>query len=162
MTTLEVNGAKIWWIKRVQRQDSTATHHGHTKIALNLQLNAQGLLECRGRVQGKYSTYLPSNVPFMKKLLQQVHTETLHGGLRLTVAAVRKYLRVPKLRHLVKSIRRGCWGSKRSRAMAITALPLGQLPEDRTTGETAFEVVGTDFAGPIRYRRFFKTEGRPA
>ena len=38
--------------------------------------------------------------------------------------------------------------------------PLGQVPEDRTTGWTAFEVVGTDFAGPICYRRASKREGK--
>ena len=57
---------------------------------------------------------------------------------------------IPKIRRLVKSIRRDRWGCKRSRATAFAAPPPGQLPEDRTTGETAFEVVGTDFAGPIR------------
>lgn len=115
-----------------------------------MQPNAQGLLECKGRIEGKYPTYLPLNVPFTKKLVQQVHTETLHGGVGLTVAAVEGFW-VPKLRRLVKSIRRDCWGCKGSRAMATTALPPGQLPEDRATGGTAFEVVETDFSGPIRY-----------
>ena len=34
----------------------------------------------------------------------------------------------------------------------------GKLPTDRTTGGAAFEVIGTDFAGPIRYRCSNKRE----
>ena len=90
--------------------------------------------------------------------MERVHVETLHGGVGLTMAAVREDYWVPNLRRLVKSIRTDCWGCKRSRAAAFVAPPPGQLPEDRTTGQTAFEVVGTDFAGPIRYRRAGKRE----
>ena len=150
MTTSEVEEMKTWWIKRVQRQDSTTSHHEQTKVALNLQKNAEGLLECRGRIQGKYPTYLPTDAPFTKKLVHRVHVETLHSGVGLTMAAVREDYWVPKLRRLVKSIRRDCWDCKRFKATAFTAPPPGRLPEYRTTGGTAFEVVGTDFAGPIR------------
>ena len=160
LTTPEVDEMKTWWIKCVQLQDSTTPHHERTKVALNLQKNVEGLLECRGRIRGKYPTYLPPDAPFTRKLVQRIHVETLHGGVGLTMAAVREDYWIPKLRRLVKSIRRDCWGCKRSRATAFAAPPPGQLPEDRTTGETAFEVVGTDFAGPIRYRRAAKREGK--
>ena len=126
---------KNWWIKRVQLQDSITAHHERTKVALNLQKNVEGLLECRGRIQGKYLVYLPSNAPFTRKLVERVHVETLHGGVGLTMAAVREDYWVPKLRRLVKSVRTDCWGCKRSRAAAFVAPPPGQLPEDRTTGE---------------------------
>ncbi|XP_028413536.1 uncharacterized protein LOC114536372 [Dendronephthya gigantea] len=152
LTTPEVSEMKTWWIKRVQLQDSSTPHHEQTKVALNLQ--------CRGRIQGKYPTYLPPDAPFTRKLVQRVHLKTLHGGVGLTMAAVREDYWVPKLRRLVKSIQRDCWGCKRSRATAFATPPPGQLPEDRTTGETAFEVVGTDFAGPIRYRKAAKREGK--
>ena len=36
----------------------------------------------------------------------------------------------------------------------------GPLPEDRTTVSAAFEVIGTDFAGPIRYKQRKKSEGQ--
>ena len=116
------------------------------------------MLECRGRIQGKYPLYLPTNVPFTRKLVERVHVEILHGGVGLTMAAVKEDYWVPKLRRLVKSVRTDCWGCKRSRATAFAAPSPGQLPEDQITGDTAFEVVGTDFAGPIRYRRAAKRE----
>ncbi len=36
----------------------------------------------------------------------------------------------------------------------------GQLPEERTTVGGAFEVVGTDFVGPVRYKRKRKRSSR--
>ena len=33
---------------------------------------------------------------------------------------------------------------------ALAAQPPGMLPRERTEGSTAFEVVGLDFAGPIK------------
>ena len=158
LTTTKVNEMKKWWIKRVQLQHSITAHHERTKVALNLQKNVGGLLECRGRIRGKYSVYLPCNAPFTKKLVERVHVETLHDGVGLTMAAVREDYWVPKLRRLVKSIRTNSLGCKRFRATPFVAPPPGQLLEARTTGETAFEVVGTDFAGPIQYRRAGKRE----
>ena len=76
------------------------------------------------------------------------------------MAVVREKYWVPKLRSLVKSVRKDCWGCKRFQATALTAPPPGLLPSDRTRGQTAFEVVGIDFAGPIRYRQTANRKGK--
>jgi transposase InsO family protein len=36
----------------------------------------------------------------------------------------------------------------------------GQLPEDRTSPGAAFEVIGVDFAGPMKFRKSSKAEGK--
>ena len=43
---------------------------------------------------------------------------------------------------------------------AYTSPPPGNLPRDRTEGQTPFQVIGVDFAGPLRYRKKPKTEGK--
>lgn len=58
--------------------------------------------------------------------------------------------RVPKLRSLAKSVRSECHGCKRFTATPVTAPAPEPLPKDRTAVGAAFEVVGVDFAGPIR------------
>jgi hypothetical protein len=90
---------------------------------------------------------------FTKKLVRRIHVNTLHGGVGLTMAAIRETYWVPKLRRLVKTIRSECWGCKRFRTIAIKTPAPGYLPTNRTDGKTAFEVVGVDFAGPIRYKK---------
>ena len=146
------------WILLVQQWDKLKPHFEHTQKALNLQTNASGLLECHGRIQGKYPIYLPTKAVFTRKLVQKVHCETLHGGVGLTMAAVREQYWVPKLRSLAKSVRSECHGCKRFTATPVTAPAPGPLPEDRTAVGAAFEVVGVDFAGPIRYKQNKKSE----
>ena len=42
----------------------------------------------------------------------------------------------------------------------LTNCPPGKLPKDRSEGTAAFQVVGVDFAGPPRYRKGKKNEGK--
>ena len=160
LTKTEIDGVKRRWILLAQHRDQLKPHFEQTQRALNLQANVSGVLECHGRIQGKSPIYLPTRAVFTRKLVQKVHCETLHGGVGLTMAAVRERYWVPKLRSLVKSVRSECYGCKRFTTKPVTAPAPGQLPEDRTTVGAAFEVIGVDFAGPIRYKRSKKTEGK--
>ena len=45
-------------------------------------------------------------------------------------------------------------------AVALAAPPSGLLPLERTEGSTPFEIVGVDFAGPIKYRKSSRVEGK--
>ena len=154
LSTSETEEAETWWIKRVQDTDSKTSHFNRTKEALNLRKNHQNVLVCHGRVQGMYPIYLPTNAIFTRKLVRRIHVNTLHGLIGLTMAAVREMYWVPRLRRLVKAVRSECWGCKRFQAIAAKTPKPGYLPTNRTSGETAFEVVGIDFAGPIRYKKF--------
>ena len=44
----------------------------------------------RGRIRGNYPIYLPRDAEFTEKLVQRIHCKTLHGGIGLTMAAVRE------------------------------------------------------------------------
>ena len=68
------------------------------------------------------------------------------------MAQVREHHWVPKLRRLVKRIRSKCSGCVKFRTRAYLNPPPGNLPPTRTKGSTPFEVLGVDFAGPIRYQ----------
>ena len=76
----------------------------------------------------------------------------------LTMAAIREQYWIPTLRQLVKSVLSACWGCKRFIASPLTVPPPGLLPTDRTDGGAAFEVIGTDFTGPIKYKQRKRSE----
>ena len=156
----ELENVKWGWIRRAQLRATTMPSYPQIKSSLNLQPNKDGLLECRGRIQGKYPIYLPEDATLTRKLVRRVHCETLHGGVGLTMAAIRETFWVPRLRRLVKKVTKNCWGCKRFQATAIAAPPPGPLPTNRTEGTTAFEVAGVDFAGQIRYRKGSNREGK--
>ena len=117
-------------------------------------------MECRGRVQGDYPIYLPDSEFYTKKLVQYAHEVTLHGGVGLTMAKVREEYWTPRLRRLCKQVIKGCVGCRRFQASAVAKPPTGNMPKDRTQGTTAYQVIGVDYAGPLRYRVTNKREGK--
>lgn len=104
----------------MEEREREESHYPKIKAQLNLRPSAENLTTCHGRMQGDHPIYLPSNAKFTEKLVQRIHCETLHGGVGLTMAAVREQYWVPRLRSLVKLVRRKCHGCKRFRATAMT------------------------------------------
>ena len=144
------------WIEAAQQSGTKE----EDRLQLNLQPNEDGILECRGRLQGSYPVFLPDHHLYTRKLVEREHVQTLHGGVQLTMARVRKDHWVPRLRRLTKQVVSKCPGCKRFQAVAAANPPPGLLPLDRTEGTHPFQVVGVDFAGPIKYRKRGKVEGK--
>ena len=84
---------------------------------------------------------------------QHFHKKTIHGGVILTMTAVRDQYWIAKLRQLTKRIIRNCYGCRRYHIKPYDTPPSGQPTNDRTTGIKAFQVKGFDFAGPIIYKK---------
>ena len=129
----------------MQTQDIQNPEFERTRQILNLVPNEDGVLQCHELIQGKHFVYFPADATFTRKPVQRIHTETLHGGVSLTMAVIREKYWIPTLR---KSVRTGCWGYKRFCALPVRAPPPGLLPKEHTDISGAFEVIGTDFAGP--------------
>ena len=156
----ELQQQRNWWILREQARAKTHPKFVVDRAKLNLQENTAGILECRGRIQGVYPTYLSDIGTFAEKLVAEAHIDTLHGGMLLTMAKIRELYWIPRLRSLAKRVIGQCYRCKRFQAQALSKPPPGLLPTLRTEGSRAFESVGVDFAGPIRYRRKGKVESK--
>ena len=144
----------------MQTQDIQNPEFERTRQILNLVPNEDGVLQCHTRIQGKHFVYLPADATLTRKLVQRIHAEILDGGVSLTMAVIREKYWIPTLRKLVKSVRSACWGYKRFCALPVRAPHPGLLPKERTDISGAFEVIGTDFAGPILYKLRNKKEGK--
>ena len=149
--TSEIKQQQLWWTQRVQKEAKGNPHFQTDQIQLNLQSNDEQVLECRGRIVGEYPIYLPESHPFTAKVVFQAHLSTIHGGIGLTMTKVRELYWVPCLRHLTRKIVKRCYGCKRFHVKAFQVPPSGKLPTTRTKGTTPYQVVGVDFAGPIRH-----------
>ena len=160
LTTEEIEQRKHFWITRAQESGKRSEKFGDDSLQLNLQEGREGLLECRGRILGDYPIYLPDTHPYTEKLVMMSHLVTLHGGVGLTMAKLREEFWIPRLRRLVKKVIRKCYGCKRFQAVALATPPPGLLPPERTKGSTLFEVIGVDFAGPIKYNESARVEGK--
>ena len=146
LTTDEINKQHEFWIEQAQVIENNKLNND--KQHLEVKMNANGIHVCEGRLQGLYPIFLPDNHPYTTKLVQNAHQRTLHGGVRLTMAKIRKNIWVPILRKLVKKVIKRCHGCQRFHVQPVSKPPPGNLPVDRTQGLRPFQVVGVDFAGP--------------
>ena len=160
LTTEETKKAELFWVKRVKARATADKRYQEDLLQLNLQPNANGVLECRGRIQEHYPVYFPDGQHYTEKLVAQIHLGTLHGGVGSTMARGREYYWVPRLRRLTKKIVKTCHGRQRFRAQTFSCPPPGSFPRDRTESQTPFQVVGVDFAGSLKYKKKPKTEGK--
>ena len=156
LTTEELQKQHLLWVRRAQQ----SCEFEDDRLRLNLQPNPDGVLECRGRIQGLYPIYLPDKHLYTKKLVHREHLRTLHGGVGLTMTSVRSNHWIPRLRKLTKQIIRACHGCKRFQTVAAANPPPGNLPVDRTQGTHPFQVIGVDYAGPIKYKRRGRAEDK--
>ena len=88
------------------------------------------------------------------------HLKTLHGGVASAMTNIRRKYWRPRLRQLVKRVKKRCYRCKRFQTVAFQIPPPGLLPRDRTKGCRAFQIVGTDYTGPIIYKKKQKTKGK--
>lgn len=107
ITVLEMNRAKLLWIKQVQSlhllkeiesiQDKKFCIEKSNLKNLNPQLNAQGILIVNGRLRfsnlptiSKFPAILPAKSHFTKLIIENAHESTLHGTIHLTLARTRQ------------------------------------------------------------------------
>ena len=159
LKTTEIRDQYLWWTKRVQQGATINGEIEKSKVKLNLQLNDDGALECRGRIKGDYPIFLPQNHLFTRKLVEQVHLTTLHGGVGTNMAKIRDHYWIPKLRQLVKRVRSDCWDCKRFRVQSYENPPPGNLPTTRTQGTTPLQSLERFIARRGRPRRIYSDNG---
>ena len=152
LNTAEIETHEMFLVKRAQQQGMGNANFDQDQEQLNPQPNGESVLECRGRIQGEHPIYLHDSVLLAAKVVQRAHVITFHGGVGLTMANVREKYWIPRLRKLTNRVVRNCSGCKRFQAVAFTNPPPAPLPKERTEGNTPFNVIGVDFAGPVKYR----------
>ena len=81
LTTVEVEKCQMLLVKRAQLQGMSHAKFDQDQEQLNLQPSEEGVLECRGRIQGEYPIYQPDSALLAVKIVQQAHVTTLHGEL---------------------------------------------------------------------------------
>ena len=116
-----------------------------------------GVLRVGGRLQARVGTLANSTIypailtrkcRLSVLLGQKVHEETLHGGLQLCIAELRRTFWVISSRQMFRDLIRNCVTCFRHNSKPLHAL-MGDLPKERVTPSRPFSYVGLDFAGPI-------------
>ena len=131
-----------------------------SKEKLDLQENVEGIYVYRKGIEGSNPVFIPPDSFLAEKLIFQAHKNTLHRGVVLTMTNVRSNYSITKIRKLAKSVVRKYYGCNRFNSLPYSGVKQGLLPNDKTEQAMPFQVIDTDFAGPIYYRTQTKKESK--
>ena len=157
LATAELVNQKKFYIKREQEKVVSGDRFEDDKKRLNLEKNYEGVYISKGRRQGFYPIYLPQDPVLSKKVIFEEHKRSLHGGVVMTMSHVKLLFWIPPLRRLSKSVVRNCYECKKF-SLPYHSPKTGPLPKDRSEKCFPFEVIGTDYVGPVYYKTKKKNE----
>ncbi|XP_076660452.1 uncharacterized protein LOC143363803 [Halictus rubicundus] len=164
----ELRRAEETWIRLVQRlhfaTELTAVEQqkpvpgGSGLRKLTPFLDEYGILRVGGRLHNALLPYneqhpiiLPAGCHLTQLVIESAHLRTLHGGVQLTLAALRQKYWIPQGRRQVKRCTSHCLRCIRWRAAPATQV-MGNLPTQRVTPSRPFQHVGLDYAGPFQLK----------
>ena len=111
----------------------------------NMKVREEGLYQCFDRIQGEYAIFIPKESILAKKLVDEAHILTIHGGVRLTMAKIRSEYWMPSLRQLVMKTIRKFYGWKGFQVSHYPEPSTRFLPAKRTTQNLPFKVISIDY-----------------
>ncbi|XP_031331853.1 uncharacterized protein LOC116162378 [Photinus pyralis] len=143
-------------IKTLQRQQQLENSNKLT--SLNPFVDGEGMLRVGGRLHNsrlafneKHPIILPPKQQLTHLVIVDAHIRTLHGGVQLTSAYLRRKYWIINGKKAVKAIIHSCTTCIRYRKQTMHQL-MGQLPTARVTPNPPFTHTGIDYAGPISIR----------
>ena len=176
----EINEAEILWIKSIQNESfpteqkllkgiSIASTTTNYMTQFGLFVDDKGIIRCKGRINNsplpvdcKNPIFLPSKNYFVKLLIDKVHNDVKHDGVRSTLTMIRERFWILRGRESVKRVLNKCSNCARYEHAAFKMYPTPDLPEIRVAEDPPFTHTGLDFAGPLYVVDRAKTKGASA
>ena len=123
------------------------------------------LLRCEGRYSKmnlsdneKFPILLSNKSSISKLLVQYAHGKVLHSGVQSTLIELKKSYWIPKGRLLVRKIIKKCLVCKRCQVEPYKLPPMPPLPSFRSNRTNPFQIIGSDYFGPISIRKDLTNE----
>ena len=165
--------AKKYWLKVMQHEDynkeicylSQSSGEQTSKSAppmyvsnLNLVLNQDGLLSCKGRIARadfisnsvKQPILLSKSHHFTRLLVQEAHLRCKHLGVGTTLTCLREQgFWIPRGRQVVKTVLGDCIICKKQNIRAFAYPRITNLPKERISLIKPFKDTGIDYTGHL-------------
>ncbi len=155
-------------VQKIEFQEELATLRKGNQVSRNNRLAKlypfvdpdDGILRVGGRLHARahslsqetlYPAILTKKSDLSYLLAYKVHRDTLHGGLHLCVAELRRSHWTISARKLCRELIRKCVRCFRFNSKPLHAL-MGDLPKKRITPSKPFTHTALDHAGPIAHQ----------
>ncbi|CAG7716462.1 unnamed protein product [Allacma fusca] len=168
LTPFELEKVEKAWVRYVQREhffkDVNAILNDKPLTTKSVLLHLcpfvsdDGLLRVGGRLRKSLLPFtqrnpalIPANCHLNKLVIEYYHQRTLHGGVKLTLAATRMKFWILNGNKVVRRVIRSCLTCVRQAAATSKQL-MGDLPVDRVIASAPFSTSGVDYAGPFNLK----------
>ena len=165
LEAVDLNKAEERWIQTIQQNrfseelkilKSGRPSSNRVINQLNLGLDDKGLIRCHGRINNaaipegsKTPLLLPTRHRFTELLIQSIHCQVFHNGIRETLNALRENYWIIRGREMVKQVLRRCVVCKKHQGPNLTIAGSAELPPERVANVPPFTNTAVDFAGPL-------------
>ena len=123
---------------------------------LRLFLDDMNLIRCGGRIHNaptteasKFPYLLPNKHVVTRMIVADTHEKLHHGGVSITVTALRQVYWIPCIRQCVKSVLRRCVLCRKLVGQPYRSPDPPPLPKIRVMEAPPFTVTGVDFTGAL-------------
>jgi len=123
---------------------------------LRLFLDDTKLIRCGGRIHNapttdasKFPYLLPNKHVVTRMIVADTHRKLHHGGVSITVTALRQVYWIPCIRQCVKSVLRRCVSCRKLIGKPYRSPDPPPLPKVRVMEAPPFTVTGVDFTGAL-------------
>lgn len=155
----------MYYSSEIKLLQHSSPLHNSKIAALYPFIDKNNLLRVGGRLRNanidddqKHPILLPKEHHLTRILVQKIHVDTLHGGMKMTLAKLRQRYWVPNSRTLIRMVIHNCTVCVRQAALCRQQL-MAALPAVRVTPAKVFSHTGIDYAGPFNLR-LSKCRGR--
>ena len=138
----EINSAESTWIRLAQL-------HQEVNKKMDVIQDENGITVVNSRIPGYRPILLPQRGEFVRRLIEERHHQTFHGGVASTMTKIRERFWIPKLRTAVKRVIHACHLCRQHRKQKLQTPATSDLPDCRAEFTRPFAAVGVDFAGPL-------------
>ena len=146
LTTQELEKADTCFIRRSQTGLDLESKEAQQ---LGLTQFEDHVIRCVGRISGKQPLFIPRNSIYCDQLTAEVHKKVGHKGVNMMMAVLREKFWVPRLRAVLKKLKRSCETCRIITTQPYPRHSVGRLPDYRTTASYPFAITGVDFVGPF-------------
>ena len=155
-SVLDLDGARLYWIKCAQSQLLTDKKFPLWEQQLGLYQDKSGVWRCKGRMSNSCLRPSAQNPILLDKkhhlaklVVMDAHLRVLHDGVSETLAELRSAYWLVRGRQFVRKLLYNCVVCRKFEGRPYRSQPPPPLPDFRVRQSRPFQTTGVDFAGPF-------------
>ncbi|XP_063547551.1 uncharacterized protein LOC134755001 [Cydia strobilella] len=143
-------------LQRKHFQEELDGKRTHLARNLDLFVDVDGLLRCRGRMANttwsydmKYPILLPKNSEFTDRIIKETHESNYHVGAPHTLSIIRERYWIPQGKAQVMKVLKRCTQCVKHGGGPYRLPGTPALPPERVNYNRPFTYTGIDYLGPL-------------